>query len=105
MRPVGSCRWNKKPHPDHIYQNFLQRLTVLLIQPKQHERRCQSNQKKEGKVAAKGIAEQEIGTYTTYTRQRETQNLSFGQTKGNLVLDLRQVFGNEYISQCETSFR
>ena len=105
MRPVGSCRWDKEPHPDHIYQNFLQRLPVLLMQPEQHERRCQSYQKKEGKVAAKGIAEQKIGTYPTYTRQRETQNLPLGQTKGNLVLDLCQVFGNEYISQCETSFR
>lgn len=105
MRPVGSCRWDKEPHPDHIYQNFLQRLTVLLIQSKQHERRCQSNQKKEGKVAAKGIAEQKIGTHSTYTRQRKTQNLPFGQTKGDLVLDLRQIFGNEYISQCETSFQ
>lgn len=105
LSPVGSCCRSKEPHPDDVFQDFLQRLAVLLVQSEQHERSCQGNQKKQGNVAAQSISEQEVGTGTDHARQSKTDYLAFGQTESDLVLDLRQVFGNDYISQRETSFQ
>ena len=85
LRPVGSCCWSKEPHPDDVFQDFLQRLTVLLIQPEQHERSCQGNQKKQGNVAAQGVSEQEIRTRPYRTSQREAEDLPLGQTESDLV--------------------
>jgi len=103
--PVGSCCRSKEPHPDDVFQDFLQGLTVLLIQPEQHEGSCQGNQKKQGNVAAQCVSEQEVGTGTDHARQSKANHLAFGQAESHFVLDLRQVLGNDYISQRETSFQ